>query len=43
MPRIGRQSTIDRPESVNLVRPPIIIIKKTITVKANNHSIIEFL
>ena len=31
-PKIGRQSVIESPESVNLVKPPITIINKTIAV-----------
>ena len=38
---IGLQSTIDRPESVKLVKPPITIIKKVIIVSKNNHKVTE--
>ena len=34
---------IDNPESVNLVKPPITIIRNTMAVKATNHSIMDFL
>jgi len=39
VPSSGRQSTIDSPESVSRVKPPITIIKNTITVKDINHII----
>ena len=34
--RMGLQSTIESPESVSLVKPPIKIIKKVIIVRDNS-------
>ena len=45
IPTIGFQSTMDKPDSVNLVSPPIIIIIKTSNVRDINQtriSIFEF-
>ena len=38
MPRIGRQSTIDKPDSVRRVNPPIIIIKKVKKANKKSHT-----
>ncbi len=37
IPKIGLQSTIDKPDSVRRVNPPIIIIKKVKKVKKKSH------
>jgi hypothetical protein len=34
---MGFQSTIDNPDSVNLVKPPITIIKKDIIERIRSH------
>ena len=41
-PSKGRHSTIDRPESVNLVMPPIMTIKNTIKDDINSQLAIYF-
>ena len=43
VPNIGLQSTIDKPESVNLVRPPIIMIARTIIVSVISQINIDLL
>ena len=35
---MGFQLTIERPDSVNLVKPPMIIIKKAIIVRTSSQS-----
>ena len=41
-PSKGRHSTIDKPEPVNLVMPPIITIKNTIKADINSQVAIYF-
>ena len=37
MPNMGFQSTIDNPDPVNLVKPPITIIKNAIVERIRSH------